>query len=66
VARCRARDIHRRIYDDDGSDHPPLFARASQNVAATTILFWTIPKPSTPKGRQAHEELHALLERAAV
>jgi hypothetical protein len=29
MARRRAHDIHHRICDDDGDDHPPLFSRAS-------------------------------------
>jgi hypothetical protein len=66
TAQCRARDVHCRICDDDGGDHPPLFNRTSQNIASATILLRTMPEPSTPEGRQAHEELHALLERAAV
>jgi hypothetical protein len=28
--------------------------------------FWTMPEPSTLEGQQAHGELRALLERAAV
>jgi hypothetical protein len=36
----------------------------SQNVAAAAILLQTMPEPSTPEGRQAHEELCA--ERAMV
>jgi hypothetical protein len=66
VARRRARNIHRRIYDDDGGDHPSLFARVSQNVAAAAILLWTVPKPLTLEGWQAHEELCALLDRVAI
>jgi hypothetical protein len=66
TARRRARDVHRCICDDNGGDHPPLFTRASQNVAAVAILLRPMPEPSTPKGRQAHEELRALLECAGV
>jgi hypothetical protein len=66
VARRRAHDVHRRICDDDGGDHPPLFARASQNIVVIAILLRMMPEPSTPEGRQAHEELHALLEHATV
>jgi hypothetical protein len=50
AARRRARDVHRRICDDDGGDLPPLFTRASQNVAAAAILLQTMPEPSTPEG----------------
>jgi hypothetical protein len=66
TARRRAHDVHRRMCDDDGDDHPPLFSRASQNITAVTILLRTMPEPSTPEGQQAHKELHALLEHAAV
>jgi hypothetical protein len=38
----------------------------SQNVAAVAILLQTMPEPMTPEGQQAHKELRALLERAAV
>jgi hypothetical protein len=64
--RHRARNVHQRICDDDGGDHPPLFARASQNAAATAILLRTMPEPSTLDGRQAHKELCTLLEHAVV
>jgi hypothetical protein len=66
VARHRAHDVHRHICDDDDGDHPPLFAQASQNVVAIAILLRMMPEPSTPEGRQAHKELCALLEHAAV
>jgi hypothetical protein len=66
VAQRRAHDIHQRIYDNDSGDHPPLFARASQNVATAAILLWAMPEPSTPEGRRAHEELCALLECVVV
>jgi uncharacterized protein YhaN len=66
AAQRQARDVHHHIYNDDSGDHPPLFAWASQNIAATVILLRTMPKPSTPEGWQAHEELRTLLERAAV
>jgi hypothetical protein len=66
AARRRAHDVHRRICDDDSGDHPPLFTRASQNVATAVILLQTMPEPSTLEGWQAHEELCVLLECAAV
>jgi hypothetical protein len=51
VARCRARDVHRHICDDDnGGDHPPLFTKVSQNVAIVAILLRTMPEPSTLEG----------------
>jgi hypothetical protein len=66
TARCRAHDIHRRLYDDNGGDHPPLFTRVSQNVATMAIHLRMMPEPSTMEGRQAHKELRALLEHATV
>jgi hypothetical protein len=66
MARHRAHDVHRHIYDDDDSDHPPLFTRVSQNVATAAILLRTMPEPSTPKGQHAHEELRALLDYVAL
>jgi hypothetical protein len=66
VARRRARDVHRCICDNDGGEHPPVFTRASQNVAAATILLRTMPEASTLEGRQAHGELRVLLKCVAV
>jgi hypothetical protein len=66
AARPRARDINRRINNDKGGDQPPVFARASQNVAAAAILLWTMPEPSTIEGRQVRNKLHVLLECAVV
>jgi hypothetical protein len=66
MARRRAHDAHRRICNDNGGDHPPFFARASQNVAAVTILHQMMLEPSTLEGRQGHGELRALLECATV
>jgi multidrug resistance efflux pump len=39
AARRRARDVYRRINDDEGGDQPPVFTRASQNIAAAAILL---------------------------
>ena len=38
TARLGARDVNRRINDDEGGEQPPVFNRASQNVVAATIL----------------------------
>jgi hypothetical protein len=38
----------------------------SHNVATIVILLQTMPEPSTPEERQAHEELRALLKCAMV
>jgi hypothetical protein len=45
AARRRARDVYRRINNDERGEQPPPFARASQNVAAAAILLWTMPAP---------------------
>jgi hypothetical protein len=66
MAQHRARDVYHRICDDDDGDHPPLFTRVSHNVATAVILLRTMPKPSTPEERQAHEELRALLKCATI
>jgi hypothetical protein len=51
AARHRAHDVRRRICDDDGGDGPPLFTRASQNVAAMAILLLSMLEPLTLEGR---------------
>lgn len=66
TARRRVRDVHRCIFEDEGGDRPHVFARASQNIATTAMLLRAMPEPSTLEGRQAHEELRALLDHAAV
>jgi hypothetical protein len=62
-ARAAARDINRRILEDD--EGAPLFVRLSLNVAAVAALLEGLPKPATPEGRHAHNQLCTLLERAA-
>jgi hypothetical protein len=66
AARRRARDIYRRINDDEGGSQPLVFTRASQNVTAAAILLWTMPVPSTTEGRQIRNELRELLECVTV
>ena len=58
--------MHHRIYDDEGSEQPPVFNRASQNVAAAAMLVRAMPEPSTTEGRRVRGELRDLLETAAV
>ena len=58
--------MHHRINDDEGDDRPPIFNRASQNVAAAAMLVRAMPEPSTTEGRRVHGELRDLLETAAV
>jgi len=49
-----------------GGEQPPVFNRASQNVAVAAILAQAMPEPSTMEGRRVHGELRGLLETAAV
>ena len=58
-----AREVHRKICEDDAE--PPLFPRASQNIAAAAALLRGLPEPATPEERRAQCEVCALLERAA-
>ena len=58
--------MHHCINDDEGDDHPLIFNRASQNVAAVAMLVRAMPKPSTTEGRRVRGELRDLLETAAV
>lgn len=66
VARLRARDVQRRINEDQRGEQPPFLARASQNIAAAAILLWSMPEPPTSEGRRVHDELRGLLECAVV
>ena len=50
TARLGARDVNRRINDDEGGEQPPVFNRASQNIAAAAILVQAMPEPSTTEG----------------
>ena len=58
--------MHHRINDDEGDDRPPIFNRASQNVAAVAMLVRVMPEPSTTEGRWVRGELRDLLETAVV
>ena len=58
--------MHHRIHDDEGSEQPPVFNRASQNIAAAAMLVRAMPEPSTMEGRRVRGELRDLLETAAV
>ena len=58
--------MHHRIHNNEGSEHPPIFNRASQNVAAVAMLVRAMPEPSTVEGRPVRGELQDLLETAAV
>ena len=65
-ARRRARDVNRRIIEDEGGDVPPVFSMASQNVMAAALLLRAMPEPSTPEGRRVRHGLRGLLEQAVV
>ena len=58
--------MHHRIHDDEGSEQPPVFNCASQNVTAVAMLVRAMPEPSTTEGRRVRGELWDLLETAAV
>ena len=58
------RDMNRRIIADD--EALPRFARASQNITATTAFLHGLLEAATPEDRQAHREIRALLERATA
>ena len=64
-ARRRARDVNRRIVEDQGGD-APVFSTASQNVMAAALLLRAMPEPSTPEGKRVHQGLRGLLEQAMV
>jgi hypothetical protein len=67
TAQLRARDVHRRILNDEGAPAAPqVFARASQNLAAATLLLRGCPEPEAPEARKVHQKLRSLLEEAAV
>jgi hypothetical protein len=63
-ARAIARDMNRRIIEDD--EDLPHFARASQNIATAVALLQGLSEPATPKDRRAHRKIRTLLEHATV
>jgi hypothetical protein len=64
-ARERARDINHRIIEDRAGE-PLVFNRASQNVVAAAMLLCNMPKPSTHKAWQAHDEFRLEAPRACL
>jgi hypothetical protein len=48
------------------ADAPPLFQRASQNLAATAMLLLGYPEPATSEERRVRQQLKALLEAAVA
>ena len=63
-ARGHARQVHLNT-TDRGTD-PPQFARASQNIAAATMLLRGLSEPNDPRERAIHQNLRALLETVVV
>lgn len=56
-SRACARDVNRRINEDAAIDSgdAPLFKRASQNLAAATMLLCGCPEPATPEEKRVHQ-----------
>jgi len=65
-ARRRARDVNRRIIEDEAGDNPLVFSMASQNMMAAALLLRAMPEPSTLEGRRVRQGLHGLLKQAVV
>jgi hypothetical protein len=71
LARGRTRDNNRRANEganvdaNADVDAPPLFRRASQNLAAAAMLLRDCPEAATSEERWVHQQLNALLEAAA-
>ena len=63
-ARAVARDVNRRIIEDD--EALPHFTRASQNIDVVVALLRGLLEPMTHEVRRAHREICTLLERAAA
>jgi hypothetical protein len=61
----RARDVNRRIVEDQAGE-PPVFGRASQNVVAAAMLLRNMLEPSNPEARWARDEIRGLLEAVAM
>ena len=49
----------------EGND-PPQFARASQNIAAASMLLRGVPEPVDPQERAVHRNLRVLVESTVV
>ena len=63
-ARGHARQVQRGIMDE--RNDPPLFARASQNIAAAAMLLRGVPEPVEPQERAVYRNLRAMVEAAAI
>jgi hypothetical protein len=70
-ARGPARDNNRRANEganvgaNADADTPPLFRRASQNLAAVSMLLRGCPEAATSEERRVHQQLKVLLKAAA-
>jgi hypothetical protein len=71
LAQGRTRDNDQRankganVDANADADAPPLFRRASQNLATTAMLLRGCPEAATSKERPVRQQLKALLEAAA-
>jgi hypothetical protein len=67
-ARAPEPDNNRRanIGANADTDTPPLFRRASQNLAAAAMLLRGCPEPVTPEEWRVREQLKTLLEAAVA
>ena len=63
-ARALARDVNRRIIEDD--ENLPHFTWASQSIATIVALLRGLLRLATPKDRWAHHKIRTLLERAVA
>jgi hypothetical protein len=63
-ARGPTRDNNRRANEgaNADADAPPLFQRASQNLAATAVLLRGCPEPATSEERRVRQQLKALVD----
>jgi hypothetical protein len=68
LPRAPELDNNRRANEgaNANADAPPLFRRASQNLAAAAMLPRGCPEPATFEERRVREQMKALLEAAAA
>jgi hypothetical protein len=67
---ARASELDNNRHANGGAnanaDAPPIFRRASQNLAAAAMLLCGCPEPATSEERRAREQLKAPLEAVAA
>ena len=51
------------IKSNDGAQY---FLNPGHNMAVTTMMLWSIPKPDEPQGREMYRNLRNLVERDAI